>query len=150
MTMDNDQQRALKHMAAGIVSAYVSHNRVGTEELPAVIRSVFESLARQSPESARAENLVPAVAVRSSVARDHIICLEDGRRFKSLKRHLRTAHGLTPAQYRARWSLRSDYPLVAPAYAAQRSELAKSIGLGRKPDEARGGRRKGAKRASAA
>ena len=143
MSTDNDQQRALKHMAVNIVSAYVSHNRVATEELPTLIRSVFESLAKQSPEGMQEENLVPAVAVRSSVTREHIICLEDGRRFKSLKRHLRTAHGLTPAQYRARWSLRSDYPLVAPAYAAQRSDLAKSIGLGRKPDETRGGRRKG-------
>ncbi|MSO70695.1 MAG: MucR family transcriptional regulator [Alphaproteobacteria bacterium] len=146
MSMNNDQQRSLKHMAVDIVSAYVSHNRVGTEELPALIRSVFESLSRQSPEAAASENLVPAVAVRSSVTRDRIICLEDGRSFKSLKRHLRTAHGFTPAQYRARWSLRSDYPLVAPAYAAQRSDLAKQIGLGRKPGETRGGRRKGSKR----
>ena len=143
MSSDNGQQKDLKHMAVDIVAAYVSHNRVAADELPAVIRSVFESLARQTPEAAASENLVPAVAVRNSVARDHIVCLEDGRRFKSLKRHLRTSHGFSPAQYRARWSLRSDYPLVAPAYAAQRSELAKSIGLGRKPGESRGGRRKG-------
>jgi predicted transcriptional regulator len=141
MSMETDQQRGLKHMAVDIVSAYVSNNRVATDELPGLIRSVFESLSQQTPDSAAAENLVPAVAVRSSIARDHIICLEDGRSFKSLKRHLRTAHGFTPAQYRARWSLRSDYPLVAPAYAEQRSKLAKQIGLGRKPDEARGKRK---------
>lgn len=147
MSMDNDQQRTLKHMAVDIVAAYVSNNRVGTDELPALIRSVYESLSRQSPEAVASETPAPAVAVRSSVARDRLICLEDGRSFKSLKRHLRTAHGFTPAQYRARWSLRSDYPMVAPAYAAQRSDLAKQIGLGRKPGQARGGRRKGSKRA---
>ena len=135
--MDNDQQRALKHMAVEIVSAYVSNNRVGTDELPTLIRSVFDTLAKQTPDAAAAANLVPAVAVRNSIAQNHLVCLDCGRKFKSLKRHLRTAHALNPAQYRTKWSLRSDYPLVAPAYAEQRSELAKSIGLGRKPENKR-------------
>ncbi len=132
-SLDSGQNLGLQHLAVDIVAAFVAHNRVSTEELPGLIRSVFDSLSQQTPGGA-GEAREPAVPVRSSVARDHLVCLEDGRRFKSLKRHLRTAHNLSPADYRTRWGLRADYPLVAPAYAAQRSELAKAIGLGQKSE----------------
>ncbi|KQT64026.1 MULTISPECIES: MucR family transcriptional regulator [unclassified Aureimonas] len=121
-----------------IVAAYVSNNRVAEADLPALISSVFAALtstttaAQAVPEP---EPLVPAVPVKKSVTDDYITCLEDGKKFKSLKRHLMTHYDLTPDAYRAKWKLPADYPMVAPNYAAARSALAKTMGLGRKPGE---------------
>jgi predicted transcriptional regulator len=119
-------------LAADIVSAYVSNNSVQAAELPALLAAVHGALAQTGPgpqEEPRPE-LVPAVSVKKSVTPDAIICLEDGKKFKSLKRHLRTTYNLTPEQYRAKWNLPHDYPMVAPSYAKARSELAKTMGLG--------------------
>lgn len=122
-------------MTAEIVSAYVEHNSVPVSELPALIKSVHDSLdllsGERKPEIV-AEPQQPAVPIKKSLSHDHIVCLEEGRRFKSLKRHLQAEHGLTPDAYRAKWGLGKDYPMVAPAYADARSNLAKTIGLGRK------------------
>ena len=123
-------------LAADIVSAYVSNNTVATGDLPGLISEVYAALQRTSsgvaPEP-QPEPLKPAIPIKKSVTPDYIVCLEDGKQFKSLKRHLSTHHGLTPDEYRAKWGLPADYPLVAPNYAAARSALAKSMGLGRKP-----------------
>ncbi len=122
-------------MTTELVAAYVAKNSVPVGELPNLIRSVHQSLSglgSPSAAEAPAAPLVPAVPVRKSVTDEYIISLEDGRKFKSLKRYLATSHGMTPAEYRAKWGLPSDYPMVAPAYAARRSALAKTIGLGRK------------------
>jgi predicted transcriptional regulator len=119
-------------LAADIVSAYVAKNSIPAADLPALIGSVHQALTQVGngkPEEARAE-LTPAVPIKKSLRPDFIICLEDGKKFKSLKRHLRTHYDLTPDQYRARWGLPPDYPMVAPTYAAARSELAKNMGLG--------------------
>src|SRR5215213_4074092 len=120
-------------LAAEIVSAFVSNNSVPVAELPALIGNVHDALSKvatgtmqQVPE----EPKQPAVPIRKSVQPDYIVCLDDGKRFKSLKRHLRTVYNLTPDQYRAKWGLAHDYPMVAPNYAAARSEMAKSMGLG--------------------
>ena len=122
-------------LAADLVAAYVSNNPLPRSDLPDLILEVHSSLARlrSEPEAAppQAESKAPAVPIRRSVTPDYLICLEDGKRFKSLRRHLRE-HGLTPEQYREKWKLPSDYPMVAPNYAAQRSALAKKIGLGQK------------------
>lgn len=125
----------LDHVA-DIVSAHVSNNSVSANDLPGLIQSVYASLAAlgQAPEPVQ-EKLTPAVSVRASVKSDAIACLECGAKFKMLKRHLGTDHGMTPADYRARWSLPADYPMVAPDYAATRAELARKIGLGRKPGQ---------------
>lgn len=124
----------LLRMTADVVVAYVSANALPSAQLPDVIRMVHGSLAGlQSPpvEAAPAAELKPAVSVRSSIKPDYIVCLEDGRKLKMLKRHLRTAFGLSPDDYRKKWGLPSDYPMVAPNYANQRSEFAKKIGLGK-------------------
>jgi len=117
---------------ADIVAAYVSNNSVPASELPALIATVHQAISKLSsaPAEPAPTPLVPAVPVRKSVTPEYIICLEDGKKFKSLKRHLRTRYDLTPEQYRAKWNLPRDYPMVAPSYAAARSELAKSMGLG--------------------
>jgi len=122
----------LVELAADIVSAFVANNNVTTSDLPGVIASVYASLTRLGgePEAPPAAPLVPAVPIRKSVTPDAIICLEDGQSFKSLKRHLSSKFGLTPEQYRTKWGLPADYPMVAPAYAEARSALAKSMGLG--------------------
>ncbi|MET3890260.1 putative transcriptional regulator [Bosea sp. OAE506] len=122
----------LVELAADIVSAFVANNNVTTSDLPGVIASVYASLTKLGgePEAPPAAPLVPAVPVRKSVTPDAIICLEDGKSFKSLKRHLSSKFGLTPEQYRTKWGLPADYPMVAPAYAEARSALAKSMGLG--------------------
>jgi predicted transcriptional regulator len=119
-------------LTADIVSAYVSNNSVGTAEIPALINQVHAALMRVSGGQAElpAEPLKPAVAVKKSITPDHILCLEDGKKFKSLKRHLRTQYGLSPEQYREKWGLPPDYPMVAPKYAEARSQLAKQMGLG--------------------
>jgi len=121
-------------IVARVVAAYVSNNRVVAQELPGLILSVHQIVAALSNGGGGtpAEALKPAISIKRSVTDDHIICLEDGLKFKSLKRHLRTSYGLTPEQYRAKWGLPHDYPMVAPKYAEHRSKLAKAIGLGRK------------------
>lgn len=124
----------LIELSTDIVSAYVSHNSVSPSDLPRLIADVHNALkALQSNEApAPVEELKPAVPVRKSVAPDYIICLEDGKKFKSLKRHLRTHYNLSPEEYREKWGLPADYPMVAPSYSATRSKLAKDNGLGRK------------------
>jgi predicted transcriptional regulator len=119
-------------LATDIVSAYVSNNSIGAGELPILIKDVYGALTRvTNPEANPAvTNAKPAVSIKKSITPDYIICLEDGKKFKSLKRHLRTQYGLSPEQYREKWSLPSDYPMVAPNYAAARSRLAKQMGLG--------------------
>ncbi|WP_244909484.1 MucR family transcriptional regulator [Nitrospirillum viridazoti] len=123
----------LLKLTTDIVSAYVTRNQIPPAELPGLIQSVYGGLVRvdsPEPEPVPEAKLVPAVPVRKSVTPDYIVCLEDGKKLKMLKRHLRTAYNLTPDEYRARWGLPSDYPMVAPSYAEQRSGLAKEIGLG--------------------
>jgi len=124
----------LIELSTEIVSAYVSHNAVSPGDLPKLIAEVHAALRTlQSNETpAPVEELKPAVPVRKSVAPDYIICLEDGKKFKSLKRHLRTHYNLSPEEYREKWGLPADYPMVAPSYSATRSKLAKDNGLGRK------------------
>lgn len=121
-------------LAADLVRAYVANNTIAAADIPALIADVHAALTRLASgkvEEPVAE-LKPAVSVRKSVNPDFIVCLEDGKKFKSLKRHLRTAYDMTPDDYRTKWGLPSDYPMVAPNYAAARSELAKSMGLGQK------------------
>ena len=119
-------------LAADIVSAYVAKNSLPASELPALINDVHAALVTVATGTAEpaAEARKPAVPIRRSITPDYIICLDDGKKFKSLKRHLRTQYDLTPEQYRERWGLPSDYPMVAPNYAKARSELAKEMGLG--------------------
>ena len=119
-------------LTAEIVSAYVSNNTVPAGEIPSLISQVHAALARVSGKSgdAPSEPLRPAVSVKKSITPEYIVCLEDGKKFKSLKRHLRTQYNMTPEQYREKWALGADYPMVAPSYAAARSQLAKQMGLG--------------------
>ncbi|MBI4367149.1 MAG: MucR family transcriptional regulator [Deltaproteobacteria bacterium] len=119
-------------LTAEIVSAYVSNNTVAAAEIPGLINQVYAALSRVSGKSgdAPAEPLKPAVSVKKSITPEYIVCLEDGKKFKSLKRHLRTQYSMTPEQYREKWGLGADYPMVAPNYAAARSQLAKQMGLG--------------------
>lgn len=121
-------------LTADIVSAYVSNNTIASGDLAALIATVHTALvsAAQTAQEPAAEELVPAVPVKKSVLGDYIICLEDGKRFKSLKRHLRTHFDMSPEDYRAKWNLPVDYPMVAPNYAAARSDLARKMGLGQK------------------
>ena len=130
-------------MAVDVVAAYVSNNQVPAGQIPEVIHSVFGSMnALEGPSAElRAELQKPATSIRKSVTPEYIICLEDGKKLKMLKRHLRTTYNLTPEEYRAKWNLPPDYPMVSPNYAKQRSEFAKQIGLGRKAGEKRGSRR---------
>ena len=135
-TGNADRPAFIMELTAEVVAAYVSNNSLPTSDLPATIAKVYVALG-QSHASPAAEPIAekpdPAVPIRRSVTDDHIVCLEDGKTFKSLKRHLMTNHEMTPDEYRERWELKPDYPMVAPAYAASRSRLAKSLGLGRKP-----------------
>ncbi|ANK81873.1 MAG: transcriptional regulator [Rhizobiales bacterium NRL2] len=132
----------LMEMTSEIVSAYVGHNVVPADELPNLIRRTFDALdaADKGEEAAAVEPQKPAVSVKRSVTPDHLICLEDGKRLKMLKRYLRTNYDMTPEQYRAKWNLPADYPMVAPNYAQKRAEMAKSIGLGRKGRQAKAAR----------
>lgn len=133
--MEDARGSRLIELATEIVSAYVAHNAVPASDLPTLMKTIHTALDRMqdgpAPEPV-VEPQAPAVPIRKSVTDDYIVCLEDGRKFKSLKRHLQAAYGLTPEQYRAKWDLPRDYPMVAPAYANKRSELARKIGLGRK------------------
>jgi predicted transcriptional regulator len=119
-------------LTAEIVSAYVSNNTVAAGDIPGLINQVHAALTRVSgsPVEAPSEPLKPAVSLKKSVTPEYIVCLEDGKKFKSLKRHLRTQYNMTPEQYREKWGLNPEYPMVAPNYAAARSELAKQMGLG--------------------
>jgi predicted transcriptional regulator len=131
MTATSDLR--LIEMTTDIVSAYVTQNKISTSEIGSLISSTYAVLRslEGNPQPEAPKDLVPAVPTKKSVFPDYIICLEDGKRFKSLKRHLRSSYNLTPEAYRAKWGLPSDYPMVAPNYAAARSVLAKKIGLGR-------------------
>lgn len=128
------EDRDLIALTSEIVAAYVSNNQVATAELPGLISSVFKSMstAGQTTEVPPAEKPNPAVPIKKSVQPDYIVCLEDGKKLKMLKRHLRTRYNMTPAEYRQKWGLPDDYPMVAPNYTEQRSGLAKKIGLGQK------------------
>ena len=131
--MDQDAlSTGLTELAAEIVSAYVANNSITAGDLPNLINQVYGALQQTvaGPPAPASEPQKPAVPVRKSVSADHIVCLEDGKVFKSLKRHLRTDHNLSPEEYRSKWALPRDYPMVAPNYAASRSELAKKMGLG--------------------
>ena len=142
-----DEKPELLEMTADIVSAYVGNNTVTAEALPALIANIHAALSGVSngPVEVPPEPKEPAVPIRKSINADFLFCLEDGRKFKSLKRHLRTKYDMSPEDYRAKWGLPKDYPMVAPNYAKARSELAKSMGLGqggRKPARAAGTRAK--------
>ena len=134
MDAQNQDQSELVQLTADIVSAYVSNNNVGAGELGKLIEEVHSALQRAPTAQAEPEPRPkePAVSIRRSVTPDYIISLEDGRKFKSLKRHLKNTYNMTPDEYRTKWGLPRDYPMVAPNYAKARSELAKSMGLGRK------------------
>ena len=131
---DEDSRTGLVELTADIVSAYVANNTVVTTDLPALIGEVHEALARAANRghATISEELKPAIAIKKSVTDEHIICLEDGLKFKSLKRHLRTRYNMSPDEYRQKWNLERDYPMVAPAYAKARSALAKNMGLGQR------------------
>ena len=135
--MTDTENRAGKPELAGmtsqIVAAYVSRNALPLGDLPALIHSVYQSLAGLGHSGGAVTGQEPAVPIKKSVFPDFIVCLEDGKKLKMLKRHLQTSYGLTPDAYRTKWGLPADYPMVAPSYAATRSTLAKKIGLGRKP-----------------
>jgi len=124
-------------LAAQIVSAHLSNNPIVSDQLPILIRHVFNALSTVKQTSTAPPKPVPAVPVKSSIVADHVVCLDCGKRFSMLKRHLMTDHKLTPEQYRQKWTLPPSYPLVAPNYAKTRSALAKKIGLGRKGYAAR-------------
>jgi predicted transcriptional regulator len=131
--VDSPADTTVLGLTAQIVSAHVSNNSVSPDSLPSLIQDVFRTLLGVGKTPDLVEKPQPAVPVKKSVFADHIICLEDGKKLKMLKRHLRTAYDMTPDQYRERWGLGSDYPMVAPNYANHRSALAKKIGLGTKP-----------------
>ncbi|UZF95538.1 MucR family transcriptional regulator [Bosea sp. NBC_00550] len=128
----SEENENLIGLVADIVSAYVSNNSVPTADLPGLIATTHAAISGlgTSPATVAEERPTPAVSIKKSITPDFLICLEDGKKFKSLKRHLRTAYGMTPEEYRARWGLPPDYPMVAPAYAEARSTLAKKMGLG--------------------
>jgi predicted transcriptional regulator len=143
-------QESLITLASDIVSAHVSNNTVVSAELPGLIANVYNALAGLGDQAVQVvERPAAAVSVRASVKPDYIVCLEDGKKMKMLKRHLMTDHGMTPAQYRERWNLPGDYPMVSVNYSEKRRDLAKQIGLGRKPG-AKVTRRKKATAASVA
>jgi len=119
-------------LTAELVSSHVSNNQVSAEDLPALIRGVYSTLTSVGSQAGHKDNPEPAVPIKKSVHPDYIVCLEDGRKLKMLKRHLKSAFNMSPDEYRTRWNLPPDYPIVAPNYAKKRSSLAKQIGLGKK------------------
>jgi predicted transcriptional regulator len=129
---DNGNSGNFIELTADIVSAYVSNNSVSANDIPGLINQVHAALLRVSNGTTEmtAEPLKPAISVKKSITPEYIVCLEDGKKFKSLKRHLRTQYNMTPEQYREKWDLPPEYPMVAPNYAAARSQLAKQMGLG--------------------
>ena len=134
---ESDTNELMTELTAEIVSAYVSNNPISPNQLPELITTTFQTVSSLSAGAAEVEepNRQPAVPIKKSITDEYLICLENGKKFKSLKRHLMSHHGLTPDEYRKRWGLKPDYPMVAPAYAKRRSKLAKEIGLGRKPKD---------------
>jgi predicted transcriptional regulator len=143
--IETDMNETLITLTSDIVAAHVSNNNVPLDDLPSLITNVYGALAGLgSVEPVKEEKPEPAVSVRASVKPDYIVCLEDGKKLKMLKRHLMTHYNMTPDEYRARWNLPADYPMVAPNYAEKRRELAKKIGLGRKPNVRRGRKPKAA------
>jgi|SRR5215470_7928429 len=130
-TEDKISTEELLRMTTEVTSAYVSNNLLPAAQLPEVIKAVHNSLATLNAEAGATEPPTPAVPIKKSVTPDYIVCLEDGKKLKMLKRHLRSTYNMTPDEYRSRWGLPADYPMVAPNYAAQRSAFAKKIGLGR-------------------
>lgn len=140
---DPNTSSELLGLTAQIVSAHVAHNPVPASELPGLIQGVFRTLSGVgTPSAPEPERLQPAVPIKKSIAPGYLVCLEDGKKLKMLKRHLKTSYNLSPEQYRERWGLPNDYPMVAPDYAKHRSSLAKKIGLGTRP--AKMGKAKGA------
>ncbi len=134
-----DINEMLITLTSDIVAAHVSNNNVDVEEVPVLISKVYGALSGLGqPAIVEEKAPEPAVSVRASVKPDYIVCLEDGKKLKMLKRHLMTHYQMTPEEYRARWNLPADYPMVAPSYAEKRRDLAKKIGLGRKPGQKRG------------
>ena len=132
--VENVRRDELLRMTIEVASAYVSNNALAAGQIPEMIATVYASLEslNAKAEAPQPEPQKPAVSIRKSYNDDHIVCLEDGKKLKMLKRHLRTNYGMTPDEYRAKWGLPADYPMVAPSYAKQRSAFAKKIGLGRK------------------
>ncbi len=133
----DDHNNAIVRLTTDVVTAYISNNPVPQPALSALISDIHASLSRLAGAVATPaeEPTKPAVSIKKSITDEYIICLDDGKKFKSLKRHLSTHYGMTPDEYRAKWGLPADYPMVAPAYAATRSAMAKKMGLGRKADE---------------
>ena len=143
--IEHDMTETLITLASDIVAAHVSNNSIAGDELPSLIQNVYGALAGLTGKGASSEvPPEPAVSIRSSIKPDSITCLDCGKKMKMLKRHISTDHGLTTDEYRQRWNLPADYPLVAPNYAEKRRELAKKIGLGRKPGQKRGRKKKAA------
>lgn len=141
-----DDKAEIIEMTAEIVAAYVENNNISTGDLPALIQSVHRALTSVAAggEAVEPAPKEPAVPVRRSITQDYLVCLEDGRKFKSLKRHLRTKYNMSPEDYRAKWGLPKDYPMVAPSYAKARSDLAKQMGLGQGGRQAaKAGKRRG-------
>jgi predicted transcriptional regulator len=135
--MEDLHKPDLVALTANIIAAYVSNNPIGREDIPVMIADIHEALSKASQRggTTEREELKPAVAPKKSVHDDYIICLEDGKKFKSLKRHLRTHYNLSPEEYKEKWGLPHDYPMVAPNYAAARSHLAKQMGLGTRKEK---------------
>jgi predicted transcriptional regulator len=133
-------QRPLLEMVSEIVSAYLRHNTLPAGRVSELIHSVYKSLSEIDKGMVNSEEptLKPAVPIRRSITPDHVVCLEDGKKLKMLKRHLRSTYDMSPDEYRSKWNLPSDYPMVAPNYAARRSEFAKKSGLGLKPKASQG------------
>jgi len=128
---EEGKSKEILDLTTTIVSAHVSNNDVGVNDLPKLIRDVHETLSQvEHGQAAQPEKPTPAVPIKKSITPDYLICLEDGKKLKMLKRHLKTAYNMTPEEYREKWGLQADYPMVAPNYAKQRSRLAKEIGLG--------------------
>jgi predicted transcriptional regulator len=143
-SIDKTSRNEILRMAVDVVSAYVGRNSIPTGQIPEIIQAVFSSLAHigERGVDGAGDPPKPPVSIKKSVAPDYLICLEDGKKLKMLKRHLRTNFGMTPDEYRAKWGLPPDYPMVAPNYAQQRSAFAKKIGLGKKPAGEKRGKRK--------
>ncbi|WP_128893555.1 MucR family transcriptional regulator [Erythrobacter sp. HKB08] len=143
--IEHDMAETLITLTSDIVAAHVSNNDVDVDAVPSLITNVYEALSGLGKGQKEEEDPPePAVSIRASIKPDYIVCLEDGKKLKMLKRYLRTNYDMSPEEYRARWNLPADYPMVAPNYAEKRRELAKKIGLGRKPGQKRGRRKKAA------
>ena len=130
---DQENQIELLELTTEIVAAHVSNNTLPVNDLPQLIQEVYKTLENVGNSQLSVERLQPAISVKKSISPDYIVCLEDGKKLKMLKRHLKTAYNMTPEEYREKWGLPRDYPMVAPNYAKHRSSLAKKIGLGTKP-----------------